>query len=75
MQGARAQGSGKQAFDPFGIADLGGPMQPGEPEQEEGLPPVTTKFDAFEDDFDEDATTPLSGSGSAKAPHKLVKVI
>ena len=63
-------GNQQQQFDPFGISDT--PKATGQEAQAGSeLPPV--KFDAFEDEFDEDATTPLA-SGSGKPANKLAKV-
>ena len=64
------QGNSSSQFDPFGIADSGASGQGADAGHEHGPPPL--KFEAFEDDFEEDATTPLAATGG-KAPHKLVK--
>ena len=64
------QGPSSQQFDPFGISD-NSPLQAADPEPASRPPPV--KFDAFEDDFDEDPNTPLAATG-ARSSGKLAKV-
>lgn len=65
------QGGNQNAqFDPFGISDA--PKAAGHDGQTGSMLPAV-KVDAFEDEFDEDATTPLA-AGGGKPAHKLVKV-